>query len=197
MNINAYVIAEFHDGLQLIPALWYNADRNSSIWPTHFKSKFRINKAIMTREMPQNIEWDVLPVKRIFGRADNYEEGMEKLVLAEDTSNIDVSSDELKNQKKKRRREKAKKIISSSSDEDICFNEDKHNHVRQTGIKLLPPYPEIENFVSQKKLHTQKSIENNSSNVLCERNTSYTINGSDKIIDIKNFSKNKRFYTKT
>lgn len=68
MNTNAYVIAEFCDGLQLIPALWYNTARNSSIWPTHFKSKFRINKA-MTREMPQDIEWDVLPVKRIFGRA--------------------------------------------------------------------------------------------------------------------------------
>ncbi|XP_067210353.1 uncharacterized protein [Linepithema humile] len=121
---------------------------------------------------------------------------MEKLVLAEDTSNIDVSSDELKNQKKKRKtRESQKKIISSSSDEDICFNEDKHNHVRQTGIKLLPPYSEIENFLSQKKLHTQKSIENNSSNVLCQRNTSYTINGSDTIIDIENFSKNTKDFT--
>lgn len=70
MNTNAYVIAEFEDGLQLILALWYNADRNSSIWPIHFKSKFRVNKVIITREMPQNnIEWDVLPVKRIFGRA--------------------------------------------------------------------------------------------------------------------------------
>jgi len=44
MNSNLYIIAEFDDGLQLIPALWYNAERNSSIWPTHFKSKFRINK---------------------------------------------------------------------------------------------------------------------------------------------------------
>lgn len=66
---NAYLITEFDDGLQLIPASWYNADRNSSIWP-HFKGKFRINKAIMTREMPQNkCLWDELPVKRIFGRA--------------------------------------------------------------------------------------------------------------------------------
>jgi len=70
MNSNLYIIAEFDDGLQLIPALWYNAERNSSIWPTHFKSKFRINKAIMTREMPQKtLEWEELSVKRIFGRA--------------------------------------------------------------------------------------------------------------------------------
>lgn len=26
MNRNAYLITEFHDGLQLIPVLWYNAD---------------------------------------------------------------------------------------------------------------------------------------------------------------------------
>ncbi|EFN84402.1 hypothetical protein EAI_10606, partial [Harpegnathos saltator] len=90
----AYIIVEFYDGLQIIPASWYNADKKSSIWPAHLKSKFRINKAIVTREMPKNnIEWDELAVKRIFSTADTYEEGIEKLVLAEDISNIDMSSD--------------------------------------------------------------------------------------------------------
>lgn len=53
MNNDTFIIAEFHDGLQLIPAAWYNADNLSSIWPTHFKTKLRINKAIMTKEMPR------------------------------------------------------------------------------------------------------------------------------------------------
>lgn len=69
-------------------------------------------------------------------------------------------------------RESQKKI--SSSDEDICFNEDENNYARQTYTKLLPACPEIGNFVSKKKLHTQKSIENNSTNVLCQRSTSYS-----------------------
>lgn len=70
MDSNAYIIAEFNDGLQLIPALWYNADTNSSIWPSHFKSKIRINKAIVSREMPKNTyEWEELPIKRIFSKA--------------------------------------------------------------------------------------------------------------------------------
>jgi hypothetical protein len=70
MDNNRFVIAEFEDGLQLIPAVWYNADKSSSIWPTHFKTKFRINKAVITREIPpQRSDWDELAVKRVFGIA--------------------------------------------------------------------------------------------------------------------------------
>jgi len=65
----------------------------------------------------------------VLNSKDNYEEGMEKLVYAEDTFNIEISSDELRKQNKKKRREKAKKIMSSS-DEDICFNEDENNNAR-------------------------------------------------------------------
>jgi len=31
MENNTFIIAEFNDGLQLIPATWYNADNSSSI----------------------------------------------------------------------------------------------------------------------------------------------------------------------
>lgn len=57
----------------------------------------------------------------ILNYKDIFEEGMEKLVLAEDISNIDISSDKLE-EKKKRRRLKAQKNVFSSSDEGrICF----------------------------------------------------------------------------
>lgn len=70
MTSNTFIIAEFNDGLQLIPATWYNADNSSSIWPTHFKTKLRINKVIMTGEMPkEKLDWDILPVKKVFGTA--------------------------------------------------------------------------------------------------------------------------------
>jgi len=70
MDRSGYVIAEFNDGLQIIPALWYNAEKQISIWPNQFKTQLRINKAIITREMPQEIsDWEQLPIKRIFGTA--------------------------------------------------------------------------------------------------------------------------------
>ncbi|KMQ84694.1 hypothetical protein RF55_17299 [Lasius niger] len=72
MDTMAFIIAEFNDGLHLILESWYNASKQSCIWPSHFKTKMRINKAIITREMPQNhLEWDELPIKRVFGKADS------------------------------------------------------------------------------------------------------------------------------
>jgi len=70
MDNKKYVIAEFDDGLQLIPAIWFNANTSSSIWSSHFKTKFRINKAIVTREIPQHkSDWKELPIKKVFGIA--------------------------------------------------------------------------------------------------------------------------------
>ncbi|KYM99496.1 hypothetical protein ALC62_09759 [Cyphomyrmex costatus] len=92
MDSNGFIIAEFHDGLQLTPTAWYNINKSSSIWPSHFKTKLRINKAIVTKEMPrEKSDWEELPIKKIFGTADTYEEGMKKLIRAEDTSNIDTA----------------------------------------------------------------------------------------------------------
>ncbi|EFN69168.1 hypothetical protein EAG_03113 [Camponotus floridanus] len=71
MNDSGFIIAEFDDGLQLIPTIWFNAEKQSCIWPGHFKTKFRINKAIITKEIPQEeFDWDELPIKRIFGTAE-------------------------------------------------------------------------------------------------------------------------------
>lgn len=68
MDNAKYIIAEFDDGLQLIPAIWFNADTSSSI--CHFKTKFRINKAIITRETPrEKSDWEELSVQKIFGIA--------------------------------------------------------------------------------------------------------------------------------
>lgn len=88
---------------------------------------------------------------------------MDKLVLAEDTSNIDMSSDGLREQKKKRRRVKAKKVISSSSDEDVSNDEEND----MSSNKILPECPQIGNFVS--KLHSNRH------NIRSVPNTSYTL----------------------
>jgi len=60
------LIVEFGDGLQLIPTVWCDAKKLLSIWPSHMKTKFRINKAIITRERSK---WEELPIKRLLGRA--------------------------------------------------------------------------------------------------------------------------------
>lgn len=66
----SFIIVELNDGPQLIPESWYNEHEKSCIWPGHFKGTIRINKAIMTKEMPQNnLEWNEFPVHRIFSKA--------------------------------------------------------------------------------------------------------------------------------
>jgi len=70
MDNYQFIIAEFHDGLQVIPSAWYNVDKASGIWPSHMKTKYHINKAILAREMlRERSDWKELPIKRIFGGA--------------------------------------------------------------------------------------------------------------------------------
>ncbi|KYQ58855.1 hypothetical protein ALC60_02143 [Trachymyrmex zeteki] len=172
---NGFIIAEFHDGLQLIPTAWYNKNNSSSIWPSHFKTKLRINKAIVTKEMPRDkSDWEELSIKKIFGTADTYEKGMVKLVRAEDTSNVDttVSSNELRNRKKQMRRLKAKKQLSSSSSDELSSFEDKENSIQKD--KILPALPQKDHFVSNKKYLPSTSIQNKAK--ILRENTSFIIN---------------------
>jgi len=65
-----FVIVEFSDGLQIVPAIWLNTIKKTCIWPSHFKTQLRINKAIMTGEISkENCDWQELSIKRIFGSA--------------------------------------------------------------------------------------------------------------------------------
>lgn len=67
-----YMIVEFSDGLQIVPAKWLNNIKETCIWPSHFKTQLRINKAVITGEMPkERCDWQELEVKRIFGSASN------------------------------------------------------------------------------------------------------------------------------
>lgn len=115
----------------------------------------------------------------VFNYKGTYEEGMEKLVLAEDISNIDdISSDGLKKQAKKKRHVKAKKYMSFSSDEDVFYHEDGSNHVKQTPAKLLSVCPEIGNFVSPKSLHTHTSVQDHQVQEQYQNRTSCTMSGN-------------------
>lgn len=110
---------------------------------------------------------------------------MEKLVRAQDTSNIDdtdMSPNELKERDKKRRRIKAKKRIdpiytSTSSDEDVAVSEEKENSL------MLPPFPKIDQFVNNQEMGKQSLINkhtNNSKNILTEKTLVNTTNSNSE-----------------
>lgn len=68
--MDQFTIVEFYDGLQLIPTIWCDKEKLSSIWPSHMKTKFRINKAILGKEMPrERSDWEELPIKKLLGKA--------------------------------------------------------------------------------------------------------------------------------
>ncbi|XP_046746411.1 uncharacterized protein LOC124411361 [Diprion similis] len=137
-----YSVVEFEDGIHLVPTVWLNDDKTLCSWPTHLRKQYDVNNAVIRSTIPNSggKEWEYLNVKRIFGTADSYEKGMEKLCLAEETSNIDetASSDDEAEviRAKKRRREKARKHFTST-DEEIP---DKQPRTK------LQPFPIMSNF---------------------------------------------------
>lgn len=81
---------------------------------------------------------------------ETYEKGIEKLVTAQDTSNVEnneISSDELRERKKQKRRINAKKNISLFSSDE----EDKENRQIQNK-KQLSFFPKLQDFVSKNKI---------------------------------------------
>lgn len=105
---------------------------------------------------------------------------MEKLILAQDTSNIDdtdISTEELRELGKKRRRVKAtKKFSSSSEDEDFVISDNKENNLTQ--IKKLPTFPQfvpIVNRQNDKQPQIDKCIYN-FENVLPDKTLIITAN---------------------
>lgn len=94
---------------------------------------------------------------------------MEKLILAQDTSNVDdtgLSSHEIKERKKKRRCAKAKRQYSSfSEDEEVVTN--KENSL--TKNKKLPPLPQEEYVPTSPKINTPLTeiFTQRSENLIC------------------------------
>lgn len=192
MSTARFVIVEFQDRLQVIPSIWYNAATLSTIWPSHFKTKLRINKAIIKKEMPkEKSDWDELPIKKVIGFTDTYEEGLKKLKLAEDTSNVDtlVSSSELQKReqesKNRRRQKAARKHVSSSEDSDdsdLSSVKEKENNVPQN--KILPALPQKRQFVSIENYQLPSTSKQNTKNVLCDNTSFNTVNSNDSYNNI-------------
>lgn len=65
--MNRFTIAEFEDGLQLVPSNWLQGT-SECLWPTHGNIK-RLHKYIVECMEPCYETWEIVKVVRIFGTA--------------------------------------------------------------------------------------------------------------------------------
>lgn len=73
MTQKKYSIVEFSDGLQIVPSCWINNYGNESIWPSHVKSQYTLDKLLVKPLLPPGNEtWDTCKIRRIFGSAGKF-----------------------------------------------------------------------------------------------------------------------------
>ncbi|KYN09078.1 hypothetical protein ALC57_18816 [Trachymyrmex cornetzi] len=75
--MNRFSIVEFEDGLQLVPTKWLKGS-SECFWPKHGNIK-RLHKNISECEDPDDVNWDIAKVVRIFGTAKFQKELLRKL----------------------------------------------------------------------------------------------------------------------
>ncbi|XP_077272832.1 uncharacterized protein LOC143903253 [Temnothorax americanus] len=124
--MSRFTIVLFDDGLQLVPSLWIFDDETMCHWPP-FTNEKKLRKAIINEISPDNSTWTSYKILRIFGTANTYESGMEKVKLAQDYSDLDLSEKENNlRQKRISRPNKQFTNYNNSSDES---NENNKNNV--------------------------------------------------------------------
>lgn len=65
--MSRFSIIEFEDGLQLVPSNWLKGT-SKCFWPMHGNTK-RLHKSIIECEEPDDENWEIVKVVRIFGTA--------------------------------------------------------------------------------------------------------------------------------
>jgi len=128
-----FSIVEFEDGIKLVPILWIFNDNKKCYWPNYTKQE-EINQAIFNEEHPDS-KWLSYNVLRKFGTADTYANGVRKLKLAEQFSNI-VTSGKDDTEKKLYRRAKRRYCYISDSEEESSIND--KDEITCKKISLLP-----------------------------------------------------------
>ncbi|KAM0734542.1 hypothetical protein ACS0PU_012013 [Formica fusca] len=141
-TLKAYTIIEFEDGLAIVPSHWLSDDETKCAYPT-FRDPAKIKKAVASQFFPEenNPNWKIYDVVRIFYRTNSYEKAKEKLLIAENVSDLTAdenTEDEIKrcDKDKKSRHVRAKKNYSSSEEYESDSGRNKK------GTKLLP-FPKI------------------------------------------------------
>ncbi|XP_029158399.1 uncharacterized protein LOC114937668 [Nylanderia fulva] len=136
-----YIVVEFDDGLAIVPSCWLNESEMKCAYPT-FRDPTKIKKAVASQLSPEdNSNWKKYDVIKIFYRTNLYEKAKEKLLIAENMSDLTADESTENDDKrcvkeKKSRHMRAKKIFSSS--EECEFDSD----VSEKTTKLLP-FPKL------------------------------------------------------
>ncbi|KAK0179316.1 hypothetical protein PV327_005079 [Microctonus hyperodae] len=122
-----YTIAQFEEGLQVIPKCWLNEVKDKSMWPNHIKSSNTLEKSVKAVALPKNDEnRDVCEDECSFESTDDWLSVKEELIEAEEISSLiesdKLSDNELIMELKKQRRKRVKTIISSDDDMSVPAN---------------------------------------------------------------------------
>ncbi|EZA46848.1 hypothetical protein X777_01146 [Ooceraea biroi] len=115
MSSQGFIVAEFSDGVQVIPSLWLQ-DEEVCKYPAHYKTDARIRKAVEKQEIP-SFNWALCRINRIFGEYSSLQKADAKADQAMYTSNMDTEKEG-----RYYRKYKAKKQKSSSESEEELHN---------------------------------------------------------------------------
>ncbi|XP_011859123.1 PREDICTED: uncharacterized protein LOC105556638 [Vollenhovia emeryi] len=118
-----FLIVEFSDGLAVVPRTWVN--NNKTCWWPNYRNQLRIDKAKSTMEKPSQ-EWLSYDILKIHTQANNYQEALEKLKLAEDYSDVDQLMGNSGNYKKTRHDRAHRHNSFDSNGEDSADSEENH-----------------------------------------------------------------------
>jgi len=115
---------------------------------------------------------------------------MEKLILAQDTSNVDdtdVLSVEMRERDKKRRCIKAKRKMSTSSEDEESFVNKENSPIRN---RKLPSFPQIDKFRCSSSTSMKETSRQHIENTVCNDILTNAIRNNE----INMYKYNDKFY---
>ncbi|XP_029168709.1 uncharacterized protein LOC114940960 [Nylanderia fulva] len=113
MSDRGFIVVEFSDGIQVIPKIWLQSNKELCKYPSHLKTDQQIRKAIEKEEKPSS-SWSSFKIKRIFGEYSSLQKADAVAEKALYTSDMDTE----KETKKYRKYRARKDIYSSESEEE-------------------------------------------------------------------------------
>ncbi|XP_067206773.1 uncharacterized protein [Linepithema humile] len=172
-----FSIVEFEDGIQLAPTSWIYCDNKKCYWPSYTKQA-KINQAIFNQEDPNPLIWPSYNILRIFGTTDTHANGIKKLKIAEQFSDIDSGKNDIEKKISRRERAKKRNYYTSDSENESC-------HKQKKTCKEIPPLPILQ--IAKEQSNTISSVPENILKQKCnnELQENSTFMASSSLYDFK------------
>ncbi|XP_071574429.1 uncharacterized protein [Temnothorax nylanderi] len=165
--MSRFTIALFDDGLQLVPSSWLFDNKTMCHWPPYTNEK-KIRKAIMEEASP-DCTWTAHKILRVFGTSGTYASGIDKVKLAQEYSDLDISDIDISHQKRIPRQ---KKTSSTSDDSDQNNNSISENQqvTKEKSLPVPPSLPKsfIVNKPTKEKMQSEEFYPNSKKNIAKE-----------------------------